>query len=170
MIIITIRTTTTTTTVTSNVRFDPKLGSEAVMGTKPKVVSGPAGYILEDVPHLSDYIPNLPVRRRFWVLCFSLTPTVKTWNAASSPPDQRSCLPFFALFCSVSSFCFLFFFSLKCFSVIKKVATFVFFPSAECRHWKIIIALIYFFGAIIIIIIWVFGVLLFFFCLQIRDE
>ncbi|XP_057447267.1 ATP-dependent 6-phosphofructokinase 3-like isoform X2 [Lotus japonicus] len=28
--------------------------------TEPKVVHGPAGYVLEDVPHLSDYIPNLP--------------------------------------------------------------------------------------------------------------
>jgi 6-phosphofructokinase 1 len=40
-----------------------KLGSEAVkkMGlTEPKVVTGPGGYVLEDVPHLSDYIPNLP--------------------------------------------------------------------------------------------------------------
>ncbi|KAK3210584.1 hypothetical protein Dsin_015290 [Dipteronia sinensis] len=27
---------------------------------KPKTVSGPAGYVLEDVPHLSDYIPDLP--------------------------------------------------------------------------------------------------------------
>ncbi|CAJ2636628.1 ATP-dependent 6-phosphofructokinase 3-like [Trifolium pratense] len=28
--------------------------------TEPKVVTGPGGYVLEDVPHLSDYIPNLP--------------------------------------------------------------------------------------------------------------
>lgn len=51
----------------------PKLGSEAVVmgSTEPKVVSGPAGYVLEDVPHLSDYIPNLPVRRRFSPLLFS---------------------------------------------------------------------------------------------------
>ncbi|XP_073044024.1 ATP-dependent 6-phosphofructokinase 3-like [Primulina eburnea] len=27
----------------------------------PKIVTGEYGYILEDVPHLSDYIPNLPV-------------------------------------------------------------------------------------------------------------
>lgn len=27
-----------------------------------KVVTGDAGYVLEDVPHLTDYIPNLPVR------------------------------------------------------------------------------------------------------------
>ncbi|XP_075474302.1 LOW QUALITY PROTEIN: ATP-dependent 6-phosphofructokinase 3-like [Primulina tabacum] len=27
----------------------------------PKIVNGEHGYILEDVPHLSDYIPNLPV-------------------------------------------------------------------------------------------------------------
>lgn len=29
--------------------------------TEPKVITGPAGYVLEDVPHLSDYIPDLPV-------------------------------------------------------------------------------------------------------------
>ncbi|KAI3422884.1 uncharacterized protein J3R85_011620 [Psidium guajava] len=28
--------------------------------TKKKIVTGDAGYVLEDVPHLSDYIPNLP--------------------------------------------------------------------------------------------------------------
>ncbi|KAF7813897.1 ATP-dependent 6-phosphofructokinase 3 [Senna tora] len=28
--------------------------------SKPKIVTGPTGYILEDVPHLSDYVPNLP--------------------------------------------------------------------------------------------------------------
>ncbi|XP_031263080.1 ATP-dependent 6-phosphofructokinase 3-like isoform X1 [Pistacia vera] len=27
---------------------------------KPKIVNGPAGYVLQDVPHLSDYIPDLP--------------------------------------------------------------------------------------------------------------
>lgn len=32
--------------------------------SKPKIVRGSAGYILEDVPHLTDYIPDLPVRRR----------------------------------------------------------------------------------------------------------
>lgn len=53
---------------------EPKVvSSEAVeMGlTEPKVVSGPSGYVLEDVPHLSDYIPDLPVRRRFTSLLFS---------------------------------------------------------------------------------------------------
>ncbi|PNX88452.1 6-phosphofructokinase 3-like protein, partial [Trifolium pratense] len=28
--------------------------------SKPKVVRGAAGYVLEDVPHLTDYIPELP--------------------------------------------------------------------------------------------------------------
>ena len=28
---------------------------------KKKIVFGEAGYVLEDVPHLSDYIPDLPV-------------------------------------------------------------------------------------------------------------
>jgi 6-phosphofructokinase 1 len=26
-----------------------------------KIVNGVAGYVLEDVPHLTDYIPHLPV-------------------------------------------------------------------------------------------------------------
>lgn len=30
-----------------------------------KVVNGDAGYVLEDVPHLTDYIPDLPVRISF---------------------------------------------------------------------------------------------------------
>lgn len=30
--------------------------------TKVKIVHGDAGYVLEDVPHMSDYIPDLPVR------------------------------------------------------------------------------------------------------------
>lgn len=38
---------------------------EASNGYKRKIVTGSAGYVLEDVPHLSDYIPDLPVRRRF---------------------------------------------------------------------------------------------------------
>lgn len=53
---------------------DSKVRSSRVMGLngggggdhKPKVVMGEAGYVLEDVPHLSDYIPDLPVRRRFF--------------------------------------------------------------------------------------------------------
>lgn len=32
---------------------------------KPKIETGPFGYVLEDVPRLTDYIPDLPVRRRF---------------------------------------------------------------------------------------------------------
>ncbi|KAE8666840.1 ATP-dependent 6-phosphofructokinase 3 [Hibiscus syriacus] len=28
---------------------------------KPKIIPGPGGYVLEDVPHLLDYIPDLPV-------------------------------------------------------------------------------------------------------------
>ncbi|KAA8534904.1 hypothetical protein F0562_029880 [Nyssa sinensis] len=38
--------------------------SRSVMGpsgkSQPKIVTGDAGYVLEDVPHLSDYIPDLP--------------------------------------------------------------------------------------------------------------
>ncbi|GKE51621.1 hypothetical protein Tco_1486777, partial [Tanacetum coccineum] len=28
--------------------------------SEPKVVTGDHGYVLQDVPHLTDYIPNLP--------------------------------------------------------------------------------------------------------------
>lgn len=63
-------------TTKQNGFLHPKLGSEparsrsrAAMASPansdPKVVTGAAGYILEDVPHLTDYIPNLQVRRRF---------------------------------------------------------------------------------------------------------
>ena len=31
---------------------------------------GSTGYVLQDVPHFSDYIPHLPVRRRFPFLSF----------------------------------------------------------------------------------------------------
>lgn len=30
-------------------------------GAAVKQVSGEAGYVLEDVPHVSDYLPDLPV-------------------------------------------------------------------------------------------------------------
>ncbi|XP_010925503.1 ATP-dependent 6-phosphofructokinase 3 isoform X1 [Elaeis guineensis] len=43
---------------------DPKLQSGRKMGleikTNPKIVYGEAGYVLEDVPHLTDYMPDLP--------------------------------------------------------------------------------------------------------------
>ncbi|XP_051132109.1 ATP-dependent 6-phosphofructokinase 6-like [Andrographis paniculata] len=32
-----------------------------VASSKPKIVAGEFGYLLEDVPHLSDYIPDLPI-------------------------------------------------------------------------------------------------------------
>lgn len=35
---------------------------------KKKLVGGDAGYVLEDVPHLTDYMPELPVRARAPVL------------------------------------------------------------------------------------------------------
>lgn len=39
-----------------------------------KVEKGEYGYVLEDVPHLTDYIPDLPVRLLlllpFYSLCF----------------------------------------------------------------------------------------------------
>lgn len=53
--------------VTSSSGSGHKVGSfsRSLMENKPhKVVVGDAGYVLEDVPHFSDYIPHLPVRRR----------------------------------------------------------------------------------------------------------
>ncbi|KAG5106374.1 hypothetical protein JHK82_043344 [Glycine max] len=59
-------------TTKSTVFFHPKLGSQPATSSRsrlamaspvnsdPKVVTGTAGYILEDVPHFTDYIPNLP--------------------------------------------------------------------------------------------------------------
>lgn len=38
-----------------------------------KVVNGDAGYVLEDVPHLTDYIPDLPVRISFSPYFFTHT-------------------------------------------------------------------------------------------------
>ncbi|XAR67665.1 6-phosphofructokinase [Bertholletia excelsa] len=60
------------TSTTCSVRFrspavssaESECGADGVMESsinyKPKIVNGEAGYVLEDVPHLSDYIPNLP--------------------------------------------------------------------------------------------------------------
>ncbi|KAL4285366.1 hypothetical protein GQ457_16G003060 [Hibiscus cannabinus] len=40
----------------------PTMASSASPETsKPKIITGPGGYVLQDVPHLSDYIPDLPV-------------------------------------------------------------------------------------------------------------
>lgn len=43
-----------------------------------KVVVGTGGYVLEDVPHFSDYIPHLPVRRRFHLI-FSIVNFCCLW-------------------------------------------------------------------------------------------
>lgn len=37
-----------------------------------KIIKGEYGYVLEDVPHLSDYIPNLPVCFSFPLFCLFL--------------------------------------------------------------------------------------------------
>ncbi|OAY84413.1 ATP-dependent 6-phosphofructokinase 3-like [Ananas comosus] len=42
----------------SKPRSSRKMGSESKLS--PKIVVGEAGYVLEDVPHLMDYIPDLP--------------------------------------------------------------------------------------------------------------
>ncbi|KAH7514371.1 hypothetical protein FEM48_Zijuj11G0082500 [Ziziphus jujuba var. spinosa] len=51
----------------------PRENSKASMGisinSKPNVVARPTGYVLEDVPHLFDYIPDLSVIS----LCLSLS-------------------------------------------------------------------------------------------------
>ncbi|KAG2722830.1 hypothetical protein I3843_02G122700 [Carya illinoinensis] len=33
---------------------------ENLVNSEPKIVTGPSGYVLEDVPHLTDYIPEIP--------------------------------------------------------------------------------------------------------------
>lgn len=38
----------------------------------PKIVTGDFGYTLDDVPHLSDYLPHLPVCIFSLSLCLSL--------------------------------------------------------------------------------------------------
>nr|XP_043619277.1 ATP-dependent 6-phosphofructokinase 6-like [Erigeron canadensis] len=49
--------------VTKTPRMGPPAAKVAVSGenqSQPKVVTGDHGYVLEDVPHLTDYIPHLP--------------------------------------------------------------------------------------------------------------
>lgn len=41
-----------------------KASPAAKWAMKKKLVGGDAGYVLEDVPHLTDYMPQLPVRSR----------------------------------------------------------------------------------------------------------
>lgn len=41
-----------------------KASPAAKWAEKKKLVGGDAGYVLEDVPHLTDYMPQLPVRSR----------------------------------------------------------------------------------------------------------
>lgn len=42
------------------VELEGKMGISSDSVYKPKFVTGDSGYVLEDVPHLSDYIPDLP--------------------------------------------------------------------------------------------------------------
>lgn len=128
------------TTKTNGFLIHPKLGFEPARSrsrlamaspantSEPKIVTGTAGYILEDVPHFTDYIPNLPVRRRFHqsisLLCS---------KAASSFFDQRSCGPFFLLFCPTFSR------TTPMFCRFRKQTTFFLFFFSICRHRKIII-------------------------------
>uniref|UniRef100_A0A7N0VLG8 Uncharacterized protein n=1 Tax=Kalanchoe fedtschenkoi TaxID=63787 RepID=A0A7N0VLG8_KALFE len=41
-------------------KFRPPSTRVAAMNSNMKVVKGEAGYVLQDVPHITDYIPNLP--------------------------------------------------------------------------------------------------------------
>ncbi|XXG48203.1 hypothetical protein AAC387_Pa02g2715 [Persea americana] len=45
---------------TSDLKLRSSNGMESVEKSERKIVLGDAGYVLEDVPHLSDYIPDLP--------------------------------------------------------------------------------------------------------------
>ncbi|KAI9161973.1 hypothetical protein LWI28_022517 [Acer negundo] len=51
--------------------FSPTFKSSSIVNmvdsdnSERKIVTGDAGYVLEDVPHLSDYIPDLPVSSDF---------------------------------------------------------------------------------------------------------
>lgn len=54
--------------LSGNQRFEPPSLTRLVMASSAlnsdkKIITGPAGYVLEDVPHFSDYIPNPPVRQ-----------------------------------------------------------------------------------------------------------
>lgn len=51
--------------------------------SKPKIVTGSAGYVLEDVPHLTDYIPHLPVRPLFSYFIIQLFFFFFFWAAES---------------------------------------------------------------------------------------
>lgn len=44
-----------------------------VVQREMKVVAGGAGYVLEDVPHLSDYISDLPVSKQIHTHKLSLS-------------------------------------------------------------------------------------------------
>ncbi|XP_062008503.1 ATP-dependent 6-phosphofructokinase 6-like [Rosa rugosa] len=52
------------TTSNSTPRYYYNNNSKGTMGisanSEPKIITGDTGYVLEDVPHLSDYIPHLP--------------------------------------------------------------------------------------------------------------
>ncbi|KAM5579215.1 ATP-dependent 6-phosphofructokinase 6-like [Rosa sericea] len=52
------------TTPNSTPRYNNYNNSNGTMeisaNSQPKIITGDAGYVLEDVPHLSDYIPDLP--------------------------------------------------------------------------------------------------------------
>lgn len=57
----------------------------SALNSDKKIVTGPAGYVLEDVPHFSDYIPNPPVRYnslnpKCWILIMRAGMINKVWN------------------------------------------------------------------------------------------
>lgn len=45
-----------------------------------KIITGDAGYVLEDVPHLTDYVLDLPVTSSFlWTPCFVFVWLITVW-------------------------------------------------------------------------------------------
>jgi hypothetical protein len=52
--------------------------------SEPKIVTGDAGYVLEDVPHFTDYIPDLPV-----TLSLSLSLSESFWLLRKTERKKR---------------------------------------------------------------------------------
>ena len=62
------------------------MGNPAV--SEPKIVTGSAGYVLEDVPHLSDYIADVPV---ILYLPYSLCSKFSVWFPRKQRKKKEAC-------------------------------------------------------------------------------
>ena len=60
---------------------------------EPKIVSGEAGYVLEDVPHFTDYIPDLPVR-----ISLSLSLSLSHFKALCGCWEMKGKIKWFFIF------------------------------------------------------------------------